>query len=98
MFMKKISALIGVYFAMNTLDVSAGIQFSPPTPLYSCGYGQGQGTFQALDLDGDKKLDIIQYECIALGNGDGTFRKRIVYPGQEIVAAADFDLDGTPAL
>jgi hypothetical protein len=62
------------------------------------------GFLNAVDINGDGKLDVIVTErnsrhlAIILGNGDGTFQSPVEIGSGSLWAVADFDGDGKPDL
>ena len=112
--------LVADFNGGGKLDIAAGgLDNSTDTVKTLILFGDGDGTFQAAvfpssmntfrasftaDVNNDGKPDLIAYNQVALGNGDGTFKLLPTlsyfsgFPGTPcgIVATADFNGDGRP--
>lgn len=61
-------------------------------------FSDGAAPLFVADFNGDGKKDILcSYDCLNLGNGDGTF-KSVTPPAGSVLAVADFNGDGKPDL
>jgi uncharacterized protein (TIGR03437 family) len=72
-----------------------------PKPVIA-GAGQSLGLVAAVDVNGDKKIDLLASSdagtILLLGNGDGTFQPPAVITSDRLIGVSDFNGDGKPDL